>query len=533
MLMKKLFSNELWSRYVEKVEEDFHLKTYPHFDPYFDFSRFKDKVKSIISDPSLTAIKTHGFIPFVKTIQKTPRYRWQEGEEEKAGYYALETKSRPISFASHFDTYIYGFYSFAINQLYQEYIHSNGFQEVILAYRDDLNGKCNIQFAKEAFDEIKLMINSGIECSAVALDIKGYFDNIDHAILKKMWCKVIDVDDLPLDQYAIFRSLTKYSYVNLSTFLKHFNINLLKIEKDQRKKYKERKNPPKSYKSLFDIIPDDTCGNSFNEKMEYLRKRKLVTINSRMNAEKKRVLSNKGIPQGSAMSALLSNIYLLDFDRQIFEKGQKEDFVYRRYCDDILIICHSGEVNKIKAYIVNLISNDYKLVIQDKKTEVIDFKSSKNGMIRSYKRNHNEELKTFDPLPNDDKNFKNLQYLGFEFNGQDIFIRPGSLSRYFRKMKARVVKTVSMAYSPNSKSDRIFKQQMYSRYSHFGRRNFLTYAKNASKKYYTNSKGERKEGMDSSAIRKQIAAHMRILQQEIQKTSNQRATQKGVSKVKS
>ena len=65
-------------------------------------------------------------------------------------------------------------------------------------------------------------------------------------------------------------------------------------------------------------------------------------------------------------------------------------------------------------------------------------------------------LTTFNPLPNDDKNYKNLQYLGFEFNGKNIYVRPGSLSRYFRKMKARIVKSVSMAYSENSKSDTIF-----------------------------------------------------------------------------
>ena len=62
-------------------------------------------------------------------------------------------------------------------------------------------------------------------------------------------------------------------------------------------------------------------------------------------------------------------------------------------------------------------------------------------------------------MPNDNKNFKNLQYLGFEFNGQSIYVRPGSLSRYFRKMKARIVKTVSMAYSTNSKSDKINKNK--------------------------------------------------------------------------
>ena len=527
--MKRIFTQELWDAYVDKVEDDFNLKTYPQFDPYFNFPKEKKRLYNLLSDPTMERMKNHDFIPLVKILKKTPRYKWQEDKAlSKGGKYELETKIRPISFASHFDTYIYGFYSFALNKSYQDYIHKKGFQEVVLAYRSDLNGKCNIQFAKEAFDQVRSAYIENGECSVIALDIKGYFDYIDHTILKKMWCKIIEEDDLPLDQYKVFRSLTKYSYVNYASFLKHFNVNLKKLEKEQLKKYPDKKKVPKGYQSLLDLIPNDINGSSFHNKMELLRKRKLVTI----NRNKDRSLSKNGIPQGSAMSALLSNIYLAEFDREIFEKGQKEGFVYRRYCDDLLVICKSDRVNHLKDYLMDLINREYKLTIQNKKTEVVDFKLSLNSQMRSYKRAFDEATETFVSLPNEDKNFKNLQYLGFEFNGKSIYIRPGSLSRYFRKVKARVVKAVSMAYSENSKSDTIFKQQIYSRYSHLGKRNFLSYANNASKKYYTNSAGVRKEGMDSPSIRRQIAAHMRILKQEIEKTSEQRAKQKKTNKIR-
>lgn len=527
--MKQIFTEELWNAYVEKVEDDFNLKSYPQFDPYFNFPKDKNRLYDLLSDPSMKRMKNHDFTPLVKVLQKTPRYKWQEDKAlSTGGKYDLETKIRPISFASHFDTYVYGFYSLALNKAYQSYIHNNGFQEVVLAYRSDLDGKCNIQFAKEAFDRVKSAYTENGECSVIALDIKGYFDHIDHSILKEMWCKIIEEDDLPIDQYKVFRSLTKYSYVNYGSFLKHFNINLKKLEREQRKKYKGQKRVPKGYQSLLDLIPNHINGPSFHDKMELLRKRKLVTI----NRNKDRSLSKNGIPQGSAMSALLSNIYLAEFDREIFEKGKKEGFVYRRYCDDLLIICKPNKVNQLNDYLMNLINREYKLTIQNRKTEVVDFKSSPTGQMRSYKREFNEVTQTFDPLPNNDANFKNLQYLGFEFNGKNIYIRPGSLSRYFRKMKARIVKSVSMAYSENSKSDTIFKQQIFSRYSHLGKRNFLSYANNASKRYYTNSAGERKEGMNSPSIKRQIAAHMRILKQEIEKTSEQRAEQKGEKKIK-
>ncbi|WP_250432450.1 reverse transcriptase domain-containing protein [Hanstruepera flava] len=517
--MEQLYTTKDWEDYVKKVEDDFQLKTYPQFDPYFDFTLYKEKLHKLVSDSTFKSINSYDFTPFLKVLVKTPRYKYQEGD----GIYDLETKIRPILFASHFDTYIYGFYAFVLNRKYQEYIHHIGIEEAIMAYRSDLDGKCNIQFANETFDEVDEMVKKHGECSVIALDIKGYFDHIDHKKLKEAWCKVIGEPKLPPDQYHVFRSLTKYAYVNYVSFLKHFRVNLRKLEKEQKRQLKKGK----GYQSLLDLIPDTINGAGFKNKMNLLRKRKLVTINSNNG-----VLKTAGIPQGSSMSAVLSNVYLVDFDKQIVEKGKKEGFLYRRYCDDLLIICRKEEVNRLKDYLMNLISNDYKLIIQDKKTAVVDFKRDTLGKIRSFKREYNKTAKTFDEVNLKDAKYKNLQYLGFEYSGQKKYIRASSLSRYFRKQKARVVKTVTMAYSKNSKSDIIYKQQIFSRYSHFGKRNFLTYAYNASKKYYYNSAKDKKFGMDSPSIRRQLAAHMRILKQEIEKTSEQRAKQKGTKIIK-
>jgi len=519
-----LYTEENWNEFVAKTEDSYKVKSYPHVDPIFNFPTSKHKLKSILSDTTGKKVSNHAFAPFLKILQKTPRYRYQEASDK----YKLETKIRPISFASHFDTYILGFYSYCLNKKYQKFITDHNFSDPILAYRSDLNGKCNIQFAKDTFDSVKARVKSKGTCSAIALDIKGYFDHIDHRILKLMWLKVIGLDELPRDHYHIFRTITKYSYINYISFLKHFNINLKAIEKKQKQKYPDRKFTPKGYNSILDLIPNDLVGPAYKDKMGYLRKMNLITI----NRNKDRSLSKNGIPQGSSISALLSNIYLLDFDKELYEKAIREGFSYRRYCDDLLIICDTDRVNELKNYVMNLMIDKYKLTIQDKKTEIIDFKLSLQKKVRGFKRHYNKDTTEFEELPNTNSNFKNLQYLGFEFNGQKVFIRPGSLSRYFRKLKARIVKTVGMSYSKNSKSHKIFKQQIYSRYSHFGKRNFLSYALNAAKKEYSNSDGEIKEGMNSPAIKKQISKHMKIIHQEILKTSEQRRKQKKAKKLK-
>jgi len=502
--MESIFNDEIWNQFLQKLgvhDGRFEIKKYNQLDPYFDFSLKHDIIKNLVKDPSLKSIANHGFLPFVKVLIKTPRYRYQESE----GQYGLETKIRPISYASHIDSYIYSFYSFALGKLYQYYIRNQKFDECVLAYRNDLDGKSNIQFSKEIFEVVKHELNINESCSAIAMDISGYFDNIDHVILKEKWCKIIGKDELPKDQYKVFRSLTKYSYINKNSILKHFKIQLNKIDK--------------SWVSLLDLIPDNIAGASFINKMQLLRRKKLVTTNLPKTL-KNGMFDYRGIPQGSPMSALLSNLYLIDFDKMLFDLSIQMKFTYRRYCDDILIICETAKVDDIKKIVDEEISK-YKLTIQDRKTEIIDFKRNIAGKFRGFNRKK-ITINTLNPQ-NEQQYYKNLQYLGFEFNGQNIYIRPGSLSRYFRKMKGRIVKTIMMSYSDKSKIEKILKKQIFERYSHLGKRNFLAYAINASKKkYYSKSSRTYREGLDSPSIKRQISSHFAILEGEVFSKSNQR-----------
>lgn len=88
-----------------------------------------------------------------------------------------------------------------------------------------------------------------------------------------------------------------------------------------------------------------------------------------------------------------------------------------------------------------------------------------------------------------------------------------------------------MAYGKKSKREKISKKQLYFKYSHFGKRNFITYAQNAAKKEYTNSEGLVRPGLDSQSIKKQLSSHFAILENELRKTSHEFATSKN-TKVK-
>jgi RNA-directed DNA polymerase len=378
-----LFTEDLWKEWSEKIIEDFEIKSYDHFDFLFDFPERKNEIRKIVSNSSRLA--QHPFLPFIKIKIKTPRYRYQENEKE----YGLDTKIRPISFASHFDTYLYSFYSFALTKKYQEYIRHNGFSDCVLAYRTDLEGKCNIQFAKEIFEFIK---NKG-ECTALGLDIRGYFDSIDHDILKDKWCQILGEDQLPGDQYRLYRSLTKYAYVNKSTLLKHFNIVLKKINKK----------PP----NLLAYIP----GTTFKEKMQLLRDHNLIVFNNTFElvGERKRYF---GIPQGSSISALLSNIYLIDYDKKLSALAKEKGFMYRRYCDDVLIVCDHNKASALQKMAIDEIRKDYYLEIQDKKVEVIKFCRNSKDQIRAFNQKKIDATShIIVNETNEQRFYKNLQYL--------------------------------------------------------------------------------------------------------------------------
>ena len=171
-----LYNDRIWKEFCRHIglnNHEFNRKTYLHFDYSFDFPAQKKQIQEIVSD-ELKVVK-HKFLPFVKILTKTKRYRYQKDEDA----YKLDTKIRPIAFASHFDSYIYSFYSYALNERYQQYIRNNGFGDCVLAYRNDLNKKCNIQFAKEVFDEVKQRIDEKGECVAFSFfcwwsDLKLY-----------------------------------------------------------------------------------------------------------------------------------------------------------------------------------------------------------------------------------------------------------------------------------------------------------------------------------------------------------------------
>ena len=132
------------------------LKHYPHFDAPLPVR----EIKSLVSNSSRVAENT--FFPFILFHEEWQPYRTSvTGRPDK--------KSRPIRYAARRDAYIFAHYRRILSEHYEARLDEMGISNCSIAYRQvskatGRGGKCNIDFAKDAFDEIERLG----DCVAVA-----------------------------------------------------------------------------------------------------------------------------------------------------------------------------------------------------------------------------------------------------------------------------------------------------------------------------------------------------------------------------
>ena len=166
-------------------------------------------------------VAQHRFYPFLRYEK---RWNWFA---EKGG--SGKEKKRLIRYAARLDLYIFSNYRHILSEHYEAELARLGLEANVLAYRrialgDGLGGKCNIHFAHEAFAKVRQLG----KCCAIALDISSFFELLDHARLKALWCRLLGVDPLPEDHFQVFKAITRYSFVDKQAAyerLGHFGYN--------------------------------------------------------------------------------------------------------------------------------------------------------------------------------------------------------------------------------------------------------------------------------------------------------------------
>ena len=233
-------------------EEWFKLRRYPHIGLPIT-AKEKSKICNYVKDSE--KISKHSFLPFIHKQIHSKRTKKQYDKfgspcrnyENKKIRKTIQPKIRDIYYSSHLDANIYSYYSSLLMKNYENLLVSKELNEVVTAYRkirhNRNRNKCNIDFANEVFNYIRE--NNDRDLVAIAVDITGFFDNLDHEILKKSWCKVMAYNTLPIDHYKVFKSITKYSHIEEKLLFKTFKNKILTEKKPgiiERKRVKRIEN---------------------------------------------------------------------------------------------------------------------------------------------------------------------------------------------------------------------------------------------------------------------------------------------------
>jgi len=411
-----------------KEAEWFRQRSYAHFD----FPLAKDKATKLVSNPQ--NIKQHAFMPliadYVKSVSK---------KRAPSGKRIYEKKRRPIAYASHSDSYIYSFYSLKLNTLLEKQYKTDPLcSQAVLAYRKfpDGHSNTNIHFANDVFNDIKERDN----CVVIALDVEGFFDNLNHLILKEAWESLLKVSRLPNDHFAVYKAATRSSAI----FRPLLGEILRQPEVRRRRGNKNLK-----------ICKITTFRKHVAPKLEPFQ-----NIIARIKKEKKAPDLTKGIPQGLPISATLANLYMLETDRFLAQYVNELNGVYRRYSDDILFIIPKKHAKQIEDTAVKEIENIC-LKIQQEKTQRILFQQI-NGKKRAFSLD--DEYKS-------DNKLTRVEYLGFSFDGEQVLIKNSTVTRFMMKASKTIKQAQRSALAESKRLNRkpkLKKRKLFARLTTLG-----------------------------------------------------------------
>lgn len=278
---------------------------------------------------------------------------------------------------------------------------------------------------------------------------------MDHDILKENWCNLIGSDCLPLDHFKVYKSLTEFSYVEKKALYKKLDLSL-----NSRRLHKR-------LERLCDI-------KTFREKV---RAEGLIHVNK----------TKKGIPQGSPLSGMLSNIYMMNFDALILSLMREVNGNYFRYCDDMIFIFDNSNDSTLNTVLKIFFEIEkINLKLNHKKTQKITFKDGVVEKTNSRGFNFPEKL----------------QYLGVLYDGENVFLRETGLSKFHYKLR-KAIRMRSAHYRKLERTNKhnnhdIYMRTLFTRFTYIGSRNYVSYVYRVANEF------------GSKNIKRQIKGHFNI-----------------------
>ncbi|MBP3944504.1 hypothetical protein J5U18_13250 [Sphingobacteriaceae bacterium WQ 2009] len=438
------------------------FKKYPHIGKPLTSGKDKMWIREYTTNSE--NIAKHKFVPLLHRTLSQRKYRPEENaptdKNGKRKRSVRDKKERHIYFPSHLDSIIYSYYSNILTKAYEGYLSDKPYGSVAVAYRKIQNehaksgNKSNIEFAFEAFDFIEK--NKDRKLSVIIADVTSFFDNLDHRILHKQWKRILGTDSLPDDHYTVYKSLVNSKYVNENELFKRFQ-NKLVVERYKPNDVSQKELKRKRVNKIFNLRHENVVAFCYNE--EFFKEATDLIRADKPFSRKLRTAAKKGIPQGTPISATLANIYMLDFDEHMYNECflSPKNAYYQRYSDDLILICDQDDEKYFVELINTQIEVEVNLEIQEKKTNIFRYELNSDseftgGIIR------NNRI---------DKN-KQLEYLGFMYDGKLIRVKTAGFSKYYRTMKRSFRRGAHFAKAAHIPSNSLFETRLYKKYTHLG-----------------------------------------------------------------
>ena len=410
--------------------EKYKTKRYLHFDHRVRI----ENAEVYITDPKKIAL--HSFLPFIHYISSFDKNIGKKNPDMKNR--PIKPKDRDIMYSGHLDNFIYKYYADEIlNEKYNKLILDN-IDECVTAYRSNKNGKSNIDFAAEIINEIVDFKESYI----LVGDFTGFFDQIDHKLLKKNLLKVLGIQKLCNDWFNVYKSITRYGYYEKTL--------------------------------LTEKLGTDKQIKSFR-KNSYFNQLKEFRVFQRKYPTKKN--ENKfGIPQGTAISAVFANVYAIEFDLKMNRLADRYSGLYRRYSDDFILVLPKKQAQQILSdemfkkieMKVRKLASENEIEIQEEKTGIFKYGNSMVINLKNQKTTH-------------------IDYLGFIFDGKTVRMRGKSPYKFYRK--AYQIIDIAKRVKDKKFLKRLpYRKKIYSLYTDLGINrgkfgNFITYAKRSQDRF--------------------------------------------------
>jgi retron-type reverse transcriptase len=354
---------------------------------------------------------------------------------------------RPISSFSLRDNLINCLTNKYLTRYFNELFYENSF-----AFRSAcmINNQYKIPSHHDAFkkivDYLKENSNKGIfvaEC-----DMKKFYDSVSHKIALQQFNRLCVEKNNSSTNYKMFlRQFRKFHIKKYDSSVNH-KILLRQLKRSLIRKHSGRcdKRAKRIFTSYLNSYNFFSCVHNLNGNEKYFKEmRRPVGEFEWVEKEIRQIYSDKhitdiGIPQGGALSGLISNIVLDYADRKILELNDRK-LLYVRYCDDMIIMHTDKEkcgiaLNKYMKALkkLGLFPHEIKNVPYSK-----DFWSSKSK----------------GPYEWSEKNVPWVGFVGYEINKNgEIRVRKKSLKKEKDKQKKLINNVISAISSGNLRTSK-------------------------------------------------------------------------------